>query len=514
MCIRSWVLSGGFLPGLLLGLLSQVAELSAHAAAPVDATALDAVVENALQSWRVPGIAVAVVKEDEVVYLRGGGTRELGRKEPITPDTLFGIGSCTKAFTAAALGLLVDEKKADWDDLVRKHLAWFRLADPLADRDVTLRDLLCHRTGLGRHDLLWYRAPWSIEESVRRLAVLPPSHSFRSTYEYNNVAYLAAGLAIGSAGQTPWHDFVRRRLLVPLGMSGVVFTSGDAQKAPDHSSPHGYSASGEVVVLPWYKDDQQIRASGSIKAGVRDLSRWLRFQLNGGQLDGKRLISAASLAETHTPQVPVPLDVALARLTDATQSSYGLGWHITDYRGYPLLEHGGAVDGFRARIMLLPRHRLGLVVLANLENMEIVNATGNSLLDHLLGLPKKDWTAFFLERYKSAEATRKARLNRRLAGRIPGTRPSRELAAYTGDYTEGAYGTVKVLLEAGELVVCWSSFRVPLRHFHYDTFLLPPNRGRDLGSLAGELAQFALNAEGSVTTLDFLGRTFARDTTR
>ena len=180
------------------------------AAAP-EAAALDAVVADALRAWDAPGMAVAVVRDDKVVYLKGAGLRERGKAEAVTPDTLFAIGSCTKAFTATALAVLVDEGKAAWDDPVRRHVPTFRLSDPLADRAVTLRDLLCHRTGLARHDLLWYRAPWPAEESVRRMAWLDQRHSFRAAYEYNNLAYLAAGRAVAGAAKEPWHEFVRRR---------------------------------------------------------------------------------------------------------------------------------------------------------------------------------------------------------------------------------------------------------------------------------------------------------------
>ena len=316
-------------------------------AAPADTAAFDAILDGALKTWRTPGVAAVIVRDDEVIYLKGAGVRERGKDDPVTPETLFGIGSLTKAFTATAVAQLVDDGAMNWDDPVRKHLPAFRLADPLADRDVTLRDLLCHRTGLVRHDLLWRYAPWSLEESVRRMAYLKPSHSFRSVYEYNNLGYIAAGLAVGSASKSSWREDVQKRLLDPLGMTGAVFTRSAVLKAADHASPHRRNADDKIEVLSWYNDDDQVRGSGSIKAGVRDLGRWLRFQLAGGVLDGKRYVSASALAETHAPQIVMPLDHELARLTETTQMSYGFGWRISDYRGKPLWDHGGAVDGFR-----------------------------------------------------------------------------------------------------------------------------------------------------------------------
>jgi CubicO group peptidase (beta-lactamase class C family) len=497
---------------LLALLLLALPESTVLAAGPPDPDVIDGILNETLKTWKAPGIAAAIVQDDKVVYLKGVGLRECGGHDAVTVDTLFAIGSCTKAFAATALAILVDEGKADWDDPVRKHLPSFRLADPLADHDVRLRDLLCHRIGLARHDLLWYRAPWSVEESVRRMAFLERSSSFRSKYEYNNLAYLAAGLAISSAAKKPWDAFVRERLLVPLKMNDVVFTSGAAQKARDHASPHGHATNGNIVVLPWYRDDTQIRASGSIKAGVRDMSQWLRFQLSRDKFrgkDGKPLVSADALEETHTPHVVVPLTAA-DRAAGANLSSYGLGWHLADYRGHALHEHGGAVDGFRARIVLVPRKKLGLVLLTNLEDTEIVNVAGNNLLDHLLGLEKRDWNAFFTQERQKAQAARKERLRTR-PQRVPGTKPSLELDAYAGTYTEPAYGTIKMSVEDESLVLKWSSFSLPLKHFHYDTFVTPPKDGRLPASLAEEFAVFEMNEDAEVSILRFLGRKFTRE---
>jgi len=478
-------------------------------AKPSDAGAIQAILDKTREAWHAPGLAAAVVRGEEEIYLDGVGLRELGSDRLVTADTLFGIGSCTKAFTATALALLVEEGKADWEDPVRKHWPGFRLDDPLADRDVRLRDLLCHRIGLARHDLLWYRAPWSIEESVRRMAYLERDSSFRSTYEYNNLAYLAAGLAIGRIAKQPWHEFVQERLFKPLKMDTAVFTSGAAQKADNHASPHGHNAKGEVVVIPWYNDDKQIRASGSIKASVRDLSHWLRFQLARGQFEGKRLISEKALEETHTPQIPVPLRAA-DRAAGAIQASYGLGWHITEYRGHALQEHGGAVDGFRARVILVPRKKLGIVVLTNLEDMGIVNAAGNSLLDHLLNLEARNWNTFFAEQDRKAK---KDEVERKRVRRVPGTKP-KNLAMYVGRYSEPAYGTVKIARNDGSLWLNWSSFQLGLTHLHYDTFLTP---GKDLrlpARLRSETAVFEMNEDGEMETLRFLGRKFTRDNPR
>lgn len=478
--------------------------------------AIEKILRPTRDFWHAPGIAAAVVRDDKLVYQSGVGVRELGSDKPVTADTLFAIGSCTKAFTATALALLVEEGKAKWDDPVRKHLPWFRLDDPLADRDVRLDDLLCHRIGLAAHDLLWYGAPWSIEHSVRHMAYLERHTSFRSTYEYNNLAYLAAGLAIGEIAHKPWNEFVRERIFKPLGMNAAVFTSGDAQRAANHASPHGHDADGKVKVLSWYPDDNQIRASGSIKTSARDLSQWLRFQLAHGKLDGKQLLSAAVLEETHTPRIPVPLSAA-EREAGATQASYALGWHIRDYRGHAVHEHFGAVKGFRARVVLVPRKKLGLVVLTNLEETGIVHAAGNHLLDHLLGLEKKDWNAFFAKERDKAKAAEKERLDKLLKGRVRRDAKAKDLDLYVGEYSEPAYGTVKIVRKKDGLWLEWSGYKIPLTHFHYDTFLTPTKNLDFLlaeADLRAQTVVFEMNEDAEMTVLRFLGRKFMRDNNR
>jgi CubicO group peptidase (beta-lactamase class C family) len=460
---------------------------------------LDSVVTEGLKSFQVPGLAVVVVRNDQVIYLKGVGVRKIGSSEPVTPDTIFALASVTKAFTATALGILVDEGKADWDDPVRKHLPWFRMADPLADRDVTLRDMLCHRTGLVRHDLLWYQAGWDVEETVRRMAFLEPRSSFRATFRYNNLGYLAAGLATASAAKLPWHEFVQKRIFDPLAMKNSVFTRSQAEKTGHAATPHTRRGKDMIETIPWYPDDQQIRASGSIKSCVRDLVPYLRLQLAGGTCGATRVISSRSLAETHRPQIVTPIESAHAQLAGTTQASYGLGWHILDYRGQLLLEHGGSNDGSRARVMLFPRSKLGLALLTNIDEADVLQAVGNIMADHLLELPKKEWQSYYLRHRRVGPSSSS------LPTRVKGTKPSLELQAYAGTYEEGAYGTVRVTYDEGKLRLAWSSFNVELEPYHYDTFV-----STTPGRLHEETATFSLGADGKVSELRFVERTFKR----
>jgi CubicO group peptidase (beta-lactamase class C family) len=380
-----------------LGVLAfLLTEQLARAAGPPGE--LDRICANALRVGRVPALSVVVVRGDKVIYLKGFGVRRTGQPDPVTPDTLFPLASCTKAFTATALGLLVDDGKLAWDNKVTKHLPWFRLKDPLANREVTVRDLLCHRYGLNRHEKLWSRAPWSLEETVRKMAKVEPSFPFRTKFSYNNLGYIAGGLIIASAAKEDWDSFVRKRLLQPLGMKSTVFKSSDALKSKNHATPHRRGPKGALVPIAWYPDDKQIRASGSIKTNIRDLSGWLRLQLNDGTLGDKRVISTQALAETRTPQIVLPLSRARAQFEGTTQVSYGLGWQIRDYRGHKVISHGGSTDGFRARVVFAPDDNFAFALLTNVSDTLFTMATANMLLDHLLDLKKRDWHTHFAQK--------------------------------------------------------------------------------------------------------------------
>ncbi len=445
---------------------------AAHGLAqPVDHAAIESVMREALQSWTVPGAAVAIVHQDRVVYLKGFGVKKAGAKDRVTPDTIFPLASCSKSFTVLALAMLADEGKVAWDDPVRKHVPFFRLADPLADGQVTLRDLLCHRTGLAGHDMLWYRSPWKLDERVRKLAQLQPRHLFRGQFEYQAICFGAAGLAVGAAAKSTWQDFVHQRIFAPLGMKSACCTSAQALRATDHAQPHRQTKDGKIEAIPWYKISEPDPA-GSIHASVRDLSQFVRLQLGDGTWQGRRLVSAANLAEPHTPQMVIRREgFAKAMNPDTLQLSYGLGWVIQDYRGQLLILHGGAIDGFRAHITLVPRARLGIVLCNNLDRTQMNMAVSNSLVDLFLRLPAKDWNAFFRAVMAADEAEQKERAKALRESRPKDPKPARAYSAYAGIFEDTAYGIARITVEKNTLVLHWNTFQCPLEHWDADTFL-------------------------------------------
>ena len=358
-----------------------------------DPKPVDQVVEKALKEFRAPGAAVVVVKDGEVVSLKGFGVKQQGTDERVTPDTVFPIGSCSKAFTATLVAMLVDEGKLAWDDEVHDHLDAFRLSDALADREVTFRDLLSHRTGMPTHDMLGSGLPVDTADLIRRWARAKPSTSFRSTWEYANIPFTTAGFVAGKVLKSDWATATRERIFVPLGMKASSGTAKEGQAAADHATPHYYGFDQSIKPIAWDNIDQ-VGGAGCLNSTARDLGEWLRFQLRDGRAGANRLVSAKALKETHRPQMLVRAEGVWSIYFPAQVgafTTYGLGWFIHDYRGYMCVSHGGERNGFRSQCMLIPEKRIGVFVVCNLRPSFVSEAVAKTVLDDALGLSAVDW---------------------------------------------------------------------------------------------------------------------------
>ncbi len=457
-----------------------------------------------MTTWRLPGMAVAIVQNDRVIYAKGFGVKEIGKNDPVTENTLFQIGSTTKAFTTTAMAMLVDEKKIDWDDPVRKHLDYFHLADPCTDSLVALRDIVSHRTGLSRHDELWDNSPWSRDEILHRIATLKPAKPIRTTYQYNNIMFMAAGDVVASASKMSWDDFVRTRIFQPLGMTHTRTAFGD-WAASDHAIGHRYAHA--TITLQPALDDSNLGPAGAIKSSAHDMAQWLRFQLADGAIDGKRLVSEDALNETKAPQMAFRIDKQ-ARETNPFShvQSYAMGWVVQDYRGELLIAHGGALNGFRTQVALLPDRHAGLVVMTNIGRGFSIIALRNSILDALLqATPARDWSTVYLGVEKRAEENEEKAKKERETKRVANTRPSHDLASYAGTYHNEAYGDATVTLENGALVLRWSRMAIPLAHYHFDTFSAI-SEADDVD----EQVQFQLGTDGSMKSMTVFGEEFVK----
>jgi CubicO group peptidase (beta-lactamase class C family) len=438
-----------------------------------DWSSLDASINSSMKEWKVPGAAVAIVKDQSVVYMKGFGVREMGKSDPVTPDTLFDIGSCTKAFTSAAIAILVDEGKMKWDGKVNEYIPFFHLRDPLADENVTIRDLLTHRTGVPSTDLLWYVFPEaSREQLIRRLADAHSNLGFRAKFQYQNMMYVAAGYAVGQVTHSTWDDFVRTSIFQPLGMNASDTSSFDAEKSPDHASPHEQNPDGSVKVIPWHNIDNAGPAD-SINSSARDMAKWIALQLNNGKYDGKQLITEKNMREMQAPQMVIEAEgeIPTVFFPDSTQLSYGLGWFVQQYRGHQLILHAGDIDGFSTMVVLIPEIHTAYFGVINLGSF-YRQVLSYQIADRLLNLSDAGWDAHFKKLEEDFKAEEQSQEKAWESKRTTGTHPSRDLSAYVATYQNSEYGEAQIVSENQKLALHFHSIKTDLDHFQYDTFVV------------------------------------------
>jgi CubicO group peptidase (beta-lactamase class C family) len=478
-------------------------------AQPGPLAGFDAAVAQAVRDWKTPGLAIAVVKDGAVVFAKGYGVRKLGGPEAVDERTLFAVGSTTKAMTAAALGMLVDEGKLSWDDPVTKHLPWFALDDPYVTREVRVRDLLTHRAGVPNTDLLWYEQATPAREVIGRLRDVPLETSLRTHFTYQNVMYAAAGEVVAAVSGMPWSEFVRTRIFTPLGMTGTIATAATLDAQPNVAAPH-YEIDGTVTAVRNASVDS-VAPAGAVWSSVRDMAEWLRMLLAGGTAPGgQRLLSPKVVTELFTPQTMVGEDAfyPTARLTKPHWTTYGLGWFQADYAGEKVDFHTGSIDGMVAIAGLIRDRGLGVFVLANLDHAELRHALMYTVFDRYLGRPSRDWSAEMRALYAGLTAEAEARRVKADAERVSGTSPSLPLDRYVGRYTSPVYGTVVVTRQGAGLHAAFGTgFAGPLEHWHYDTF----RAVWDAKWRGSAPATFQLDARGRVASVTTSGVTFPRE---
>ena len=437
-------------------------------------TELDQYVAKAQQEWQVPGLAIAVVKDDQVLLSKGYGVRRVGTSDGVDQKTLFAIASNSKAFTAAALAILVDEGKLSWDDHVTKHLPWFRLKDDFATREIRVRDLLCHRSGLGTFsgDLLWWGTDYSAKEVLERAAFLEPASSFRSSYGYSNLMFLAAGEVIEAISGQSWADFIKERILQPLEMNRTICSVRDLVSQDNFAIPHKTSLDSSVPIA-WMNWDA-MAAAGGIISSSEDMSNWMRLQLRVGEMqDKKRIFSESASHQMWQAHTPIPVGrVPSARFPSIHFRSYGLGWSLSDYQGRKVVGHGGGYDGMNSHVLMVPEEKIGVVVLTN-SLTPIASMLAYRAVDTLLGTVGKDFSQEGLTEFKKSLEEFQARITRVTTPVVQGTKPSHPLADFAGKYRCPMYGDATVEVEGDKLILSFAPFKTlvaELTHLHYDTF--------------------------------------------
>lgn len=426
----------------------------------------DEIVAKGLAQMKVPGAAVAVVKDQEVVLAKGYGLRDLESKLPMTADTLMAIGSSSKAFTAYTLGALVDQGKVEWDKPVRTYIPWFRLYDASAGERLTPRDLVTHRSGLPRHDLVWYNNKTATREQlVRRLAHLPPTADLRERWQYNNLMFLTAGYLVETMTGRSWEESVRALVFGPLGMSRSNFSVLESQKDKDFALPYA-ERDGKLTKIP-FRDITLVGPAGSINSSANEMARWVTVHVNAGKLGDTQVIGAATLADLHTPYMTTG---GVSTRPDITAPDYALGWMVDSYRGHRRVHHGGNIDGFSALVSFLPNDGIGFVVLTNKNGTGLPELLVRTAADRILGLEAVDWIGDAAKQQAAGEAIGKKAEEKKATRRRPGTAPAHRLEEYAGDYGHPGYGDLEVTLAGGKLGFTYNGIATPLGHWHYETF--------------------------------------------
>jgi CubicO group peptidase (beta-lactamase class C family) len=481
---------------------------SSRAQTPAPSTAppadLDAYVTGAMKTFDVPGMAVAVVKDGRIVVAKGYGVRKLGDPTPVDEFSMFGIGSNTKAFTTAALATLIDQGKLSWDDPVYQRLPGFVMYDPYVSHEMTIRDLLTHRSGmgLGEGDLLfWPHTTYTRDEIIYKLRFMKPASSFRSHYAYDNLLYMTAGQIIPAVTGTSWDDYIQQHIFAPLGMNHSNVSTTAYKSGDDYAFPHS-RIDGKLQVIPFEALDNAGPA-GAINSCAADMAKWVQLQLNGGKFADRegRLFTEQRSKEMWTPQTilptgdpPPPLAGLKANFTD-----YGLGWGLRDYHGRKLVGHTGGLAGFVSRVMLVPEENLGVVVLTNAEEDGAFDSILYHVLDQYFRLPTADWIAAFKTLKDNQEKDARETMKKAESARAADSKPSLPLEKYAGVYRDAWYGPITIRMENGALVISFDHTPTmigDLQHWQYDTF----KAHWRVRTIEDAFVTFSLNPDGSIAS--------------
>jgi len=455
-------------------------------------------VKSEMDQWHVPGLALALIKDGKVWMSEGFGTRDSKNKQRVTPDTLFAIGSSSKAFTATLVGIAVDEGKLKWDQPVKSYLPEFAMHDPFASERMTPTDLLSHDSGLPRHDLLWYNNQFTRKELFDRLKYLEPNKDFREVFQYQNLMFMTAGYLTGEVEGSSWEDLVRQKIFQPLGMASTNVSVTESQKTSDYALPYRYADNDpektELKEIP-FRNIDSVGPAGSINSNARDMSRWVLLNLNHGTYEGKTIVSKTQLSEIHSPHMVIRGGIfsQLLSFPETPYVMYGMGWFIQPYRGHKLLHHGGNIDGFSAMVSFMPDDKTGIVILTNLDGNLMVDSLMFEIYDRLLGLDPVDWNSRYRLIWEQLKAAQKESAKKESEVlKKPGTKPSHALSDYAGKYENVGYGKLEILRQGQDLSLTYGELSSALGHWHYDVF----NAADD--PLTGAKVTFLTNVRGDI----------------
>ena len=490
----SRVVSGLLVFALLLCVPASAQDKGAEVAKKLQG--FDEFMEKTLKDWNAPGLGVGVVVDDKLVFAKGYGYRDYEKKLPVTPQTLFPIASNTKLFTAVAAGFLVEEGKLTWNRPIRESVPSIQFHSDALNSTITLRDMLAHRTGITRHDSIWYKSDYDEKTLFERLKYLEPKEPPRQMFLYNNMMYAGVGYATQLQSGKPWAAYVREKILDPLEMKSTVFTIADMLKHPDYGVPFTEKRdTSEIYKLPYYEETTGLAAAGAIVSNIEDLSHWLIALMNEGKYAGKSVIPPRVLQATLEPSIALPNTGAQARgWWEVLNTAYGMGRQTASYRGHLITMHGGDLPGFHSQVSYMPRERVGVIVFVIGDHAApLYNPISYNVYERLLGMEQTPWTQRLLEvRLKNKKAGTEAR-GKAGQGRVANTKPSHQLSDYVGEYEHPAYGLLKIGMKDGQLQFQFHKMQFPMSHFHYDRFDTPDDEQDGKWSV-----NFSTNPQGDI----------------
>jgi len=470
-----------------------------------DKTQIQSFIGHVMEEWNIPGMAVSVVKDSQVVFQQGFGLRNARENLKVTPKTVFAAASLTKSFTATALALLAERGRLDFEKPIREYLPDFEVQDPFVSVKITAADLLSHRSGMARHEHIWLFNPSTTRQDILgRLKFLEPRRDLRSEFWYSNLNYMIAGEIIRKVSGISWQEFVQSEILSPLGMTDTNFSSAHFKKIEDCALPYKSGVKGLFNEME-YKNVDVLGPAGSINSNAIDMTKWITFNLNKGEYEGKRIVSEKTIEHLQTPKVVVPYLPYMGPRSpqEIPYILYGYGWRIQPYRGYNMVFHGGNLEGFHSYIIMIPEESIGVLVLCNIMSSQVSRIIGYSIADRLLGLGEINWN----ERFKiwGEEMQRGYRANRDkfYDNQIKDTKPSHAMEEYVGSYCHPGYGILEITLESGKLKLTHNLWSIPLKHYHYDTFESNTMAVSFLSDKKGRIGSVLVPLEPSVKDIEF-----------
>jgi CubicO group peptidase (beta-lactamase class C family) len=466
---------------------------------------LDSELSKVLETWNAAGFAVAVVEKDKIIYTKGFGYRDYENKIPVTTNTLFAIGSSSKAFTSGLLGILREEGKLSFDDSPIKHIPELRFYNNEMNNLITIKDIMTHRTGLPRHDLSWYFFTTQSRDSLmQRIQYQEPFAKVREKWYYNNFMFLTQGVIAERITGKSWEENMQEKFFGPLGMNTSNAVIDGLKKGKDVS--FGYQVKNDSIIKRMdYYDIAAMGPAGSINSSVNEMSNWLISWINGGKFKGSQILPEAYVKEAMSPQMIMANSIPDKEFPDMHISTYGYGWMISSYKGHYRVEHGGNIDGFSANAAFFPTDSIGIVVLANQNGSLVPDLVRNMISDRMLNVEKTDWNKILKEKVDEAKKQAAAGQEKPASIQKKGTKTSHILAEFTGDYTHPGYGTIDIQLERDSLFAITPYQKVWLKHFHYNIFsLVGMENGKvDTTTVSPMQFNFRINNMGEISSLSF-----------